>query len=130
MSELSEHKALGRYIKYQYPKVIFMSDGSGIFKSGWGQRMAWKDLKSSRGIPDIIILEPVNGFHGFVLELKKTNETITKRDGSWKTPHIKEQFDCLQSIRNKGYFATWGLGLSDAKSKVDDYLKGLYDRKD
>lgn len=129
MSEMSEHRALCKYIKYQYPKVVFLSDASGLFKSNPITQSMWKILKSSRGIPDLILLEPMKGFHGMALELKKTNSTITKKDGSWKSDHIKEQFNCLQQLRNKGYFATWGLGLMDAKKKVDDYLKGLYDRK-
>ncbi len=126
MSEMSEHRALCKYIKYQYPKVIFLSDGSGVFKSNPVTQAMWKGLKSGRGIPDLIILEPMGKHHGFALEIKKTNETITKKDGSWKSDHIKEQFNCLQRLRDKGYFATWGLGLMDSKKKVDTYLKGLY----
>ena len=78
MSEMSEHRALCKYIKYQYPKVVFLSDGSGVFKSNPVTQAMWKGLKSSRGIPDLIILEPVKGFHGMVLEVKKTNQYCQK----------------------------------------------------
>ena len=96
MTEEQLHKQICKYIKLQYPNVLFNTDLSGV-KLTKGQANKIKDLRSGRGFPDITIFESIgrkyveheNGenvivflFCGLHLEVKK--ETPYKKDGSLK----------------------------------------------
>lgn len=111
------------YIKYQYPKVIFFSDMSGI-RLTIGQSKKMKLMKSSKGLPDLFICEPRNGCHGLFIELKKDGGKLYKKDGV--TPineHVSEQIEMLKKLYLKGYYAEFAIGFGQAKFIIDNYLK-------
>lgn len=121
MSEAIEHEMLCNYIKTNYSDVVFLSDASGL-KMTMGQAVKWSRLKSHRGIPDLIILYPSSGYHGLMIELKRTGEKIYKKDGSLKTDHLKEQDDVLRELRSQGYYATFAIGFSAATAIINNYM--------
>jgi len=121
MSEKLEHRQICQYIKKQYPNVIFNTDLSGI-KLNQGQAIAVKSLRSSNGFPDIVIYEPKRGYHGLFIELKRTGEVITKKDGTLKTEHLKEQSKMISNLAQKGYCARFCIGFAEAKKVIDWYL--------
>lgn len=122
MSEYNEHRAVCQYLKLQYPKVIFLSDGSGVRVTP-GIANQIKNLKSGRGIPDLIILEPRGGYHGLCIEMKAKDSTVFKKDGSLrKDKHLEEQWEVLKRLLNKGYYATFAIGRDDAMAIIDDYF--------
>ena len=121
MSEALEHEQLCSYLRATYPEVIFISDASGL-KLPIGQATRWARLKSHRGVPDLIILEPRRNSHGLCIELKRTGEKIMKKDGSLKTVHLQEQHDLLTTLRKKGYVANFALGFEEAQQMIDTYL--------
>ena len=84
MSEKLEHKQICRYLRIQYPDVIFNTDLSGI-KLNQFQAIAVKELRSSNGFPDIMIFEARKGFNGLFIELKRTGEVIYKKDGTLRS---------------------------------------------
>lgn len=120
-SEKQEHKQLCLYLKDAYPHLIFTSDGSGL-RLRLGQAIEWSQLKSGRGLPDLIILESNKKYHGLCIELKRSGEKLTKRDGSYKTPHLVEQDGVLFRLRQKGYCALFCVGLDEAREAVDWYM--------
>lgn len=122
MSEALEHAMLCSYMRTNYPHVVFLSDASGI-KMTMGQAIKWKGMRSSNGIPDLIILQPNSIFFGLMIELKKTGEKIYKKDGSLKTDHLKEQDEVLKKLRAKGYYATFAVGFNEAKKIIIEYMK-------
>lgn len=128
MSETLEHIKLCQYIKQNYPDVIFLSDMSGInltmshSTKNWGKIHQIKQMRSSNGIPDIIILYPNSIYHGLMIELKKTGEKIYKKDGAFKTEHLLEQDLVLKSLRSRGYYATFAIGFEEAKKIIDKYI--------
>lgn len=121
MSEAIEHTMLCNYIRSNFPHVVFLSDASGI-KMTMGQAIKWKGMRSSNGIPDLIILCPNSIYHGLMIELKKTGEKIYKKDGSLKTEHLREQDEVLKSLRARGYYATFAIGFSEARDIVCQYM--------
>lgn len=122
MSEALEHEMLCCYIRTNYPHVVFLSDASGL-KMTMGQAIKWGKLKSSRGIPDLIILHPMGIYHGLMIELKKTGEKIVKKDGTYKTDHLKEQAEVLSKLQAQGYDAVFAIGFEQAKNIICQYMK-------
>jgi hypothetical protein len=49
--------AVCKYLKLQYPDVIFTAESSGL-KLTIGQAVIAKQLRSSKGLPDIMIFQP------------------------------------------------------------------------
>ena len=71
---------LSEYIKDKYPDVIFTAESSGI-KLTMGQSVVAKRCRSSRGLPDMWVLEAKKGYNGCLLELKKDGVRLFKKDG-------------------------------------------------
>ena len=58
------------YLRYQYPDVIFCCDMAAGMRLNIGQAVRAKKLRSSRGLPDVMIFEPNCLYRGLFLELK------------------------------------------------------------
>lgn len=122
MSEFIEHTMVCNYLRSNHPDVIFFSDLSGV-KLPWGLAHKVASLKSQRGIPDLVILEPRNGYHGLVIELKKTGNSPYKKDGSLKSdPHVHEQADVLKHLTELGYYAQFAVGFEEARRIINNYF--------
>ena len=64
---------------------------------------------------------------GLMIELKKEGTRIFKKDGTLVADeHIREQFDMLAELRNRGYAAEFACGFDEAKKLIDDYMEGRY----
>ena len=123
MTEKQLHKQVCGYIKLQYQKVIFISDMSGL-KTSIGVAVQMKALRSSRAIPDLIILHPSNGFAGLIIEIKVNVSDVYKKNGMIKTnQHILEQSEMLKRLSSLGYVAEFGIGFDDCKQIIDSYFE-------
>lgn len=146
MTELELQAQVADYIRLRYPSVIFHSDfGSGI-KLTMGQAIKQKRLNGGRRAwPDMFIAEPMARkidlskdspfdkatklvmYAGLFIELKREGTRIFKKDGKLVADeHIREQFDMLADLRQRGYAAEFGIGFEGAKKLIDDYMKGKY----
>ena len=112
--------AVCTYLRLNYPSVIFTSESSGV-RLTMGQAVKAKKMRSGGKLPDLWILEPRGGYHGLFIELKA--EPYLKKDGWFKTPHIKEQAETIARLMNKGYAATFAVGFDQAKEAIDVYMK-------
>ena len=110
-----------KYIKLQYPDVIFTADASGL-RLSIGQATQLKTLRSSRGLPDLMIFEPRGNYHGLFIELKREGEKIYKKNGEPKTEHIAEQLGILNGLNYLGYYANLAIGFNEAKQIIDKYM--------
>ena len=115
--------AVCTYLKLQYPDVIFTCDLSSGMKLTIGQSVKSAKMRSSRGLPDIMILEPRGEgefrYCGLMLELKATgnkNGTVKASD------HTREQQEILNRLEKKGYMARFAIGFSEAQQIIDFYL--------
>lgn len=123
MSEYREHRAVCQYLRVKYPKVIFLSDGSGVrVTPGVAKQIAV--LKSSKGIPDLIILEPRGGYNGLCIEMKAKDKTVYRKDGSLRSDkHIEQQWEVLRGLQMKGYYSTFAIGQDEAMAIIDEYMR-------
>lgn len=133
-SEHNLYEQIARYLQLQYPNIIYRFDVGADLKLTMGQAAKHKRLHPTRGYPDLFIAEsstniwdsPVRewGLHfGLYIEIKKDGEKLTKKDGSWRTPHIAEQAEMLKKLRERGYKAEFGIGLEGCKKIIDEYLR-------
>ena len=113
---------LSEYIKDKYPDVIFTSESSGI-RLSMGQSMVAKRCRSSRGLPDMWVMQPKKGYNGCFIELKKEGVKIFKKDGFYCTnEHLQEQEEIQYRLRQKGYFCEFAIGIEEAKKILNWYL--------
>lgn len=122
-----EHLAIqcSHYMQLQYPDVIFHHDfGSGV-KLTMGQARKQKALNPHRGWPDMFIAESNGHFNGLFIELKKEGVAVFKKDGTIrKDKHLEEQYAMLKSLANRGFAATFCIGLDQFREVVDLYMGG------
>lgn len=148
MREQDIQAQVADYIRLRYPRAIFHSDfGSGI-KLTMGQAIKQKRLNGGRRAwPDMFIAEPkytkaeckvldaadksvINEAFtirehkfGLFIELKKDGTRIYKKDGTLVSDeHIREQYDMLEDLRQRGYAAEFACGFDEAKKIIDEYL--------
>lgn len=125
MKEHDIYKMIADYLRYQYPTVIYRFDLAADLKLTMGQASKHKRLQRYRGYPDLFIAEPKGKYGGLFLEIKKDGVRIFKKDGTLVSDeHIREQFDMLADLRQRGYAAEFAIGFEGAKKLIDDYLKG------
>jgi len=120
--EVQVHVAICDYIKTKYPYAIFTSESSGI-RVFWEQAKLLKRMRSSAGLPDIMIFEPRKNYYGLFLEVKRENFAVYKQDGGLvSNAHIQEQEQMLFRLKQRGYMAEFVRGFDDAKAIIDYYL--------
>ena len=139
-SEHNLYEQIARYLQQQYPDVIYRFDIAADLKLTMGQAVKHKRLHPERGYPDLFIaktkeikvktvlgsgysLVEIKPLGGLYIEIKKDGEKLTKKDGSWRTPHIAEQAEALEKLRARGYKAEFGVGFSECKQIIDEYLR-------
>ena len=122
MTEKELTKQICQYLKLQYPDVVFTVDTSGL-KLTIGQAVQMKQLRSSKGLPDLMIFEPRGDHLGLFIELKTKDVKFFKKDGTYKTEHLFQQNEVLYSLTKKGYCASFARGFDLAKKLIDTYMK-------
>ena len=117
--------AVCRYLSYNYSEILFLSDTIASLKLTPAQASRNKKIqKVSFSTPDLLILEPRNGYSGLFIELKV--ETPFKKNGEIKAStndHLKNQLESIEKLKAKGYFACFSWGFDMTKEIMDNYLK-------
>lgn len=116
--------AVAKYLMLQYPDVIFNSDIASGMRLTIGQAVKAKAMRSEKGQPDMILLEPRGAFFGLCLELKRDKDAVFLVDGVTlkADKHVREQAIILERLRYKGYFAQFACGFIEAKFIIDYYM--------
>lgn len=123
VSEEIVHAQVCNYIRGQWPKVIFNTDGSGNHLSK-AQAGKAKILRSAAGYPDLFIAQARGGFFGLYIELKSENYSPYLKDGKLSTvEHIQKQAAMLQGLVRDGYRADFAVGFDEARKQIDDYMR-------
>lgn len=120
-----------KYLRKDYPDVIFTCDLSSGMKLPIHIAAKNKQMRSSRGLPDLFIAEVKYTkslqdlkYSGLFLELKSEDVVIYNKDGALrKDPHLAEQNVILEQLSSQGYKAVFAVGFQQAKEIIDDYLK-------
>ncbi len=123
--EFELQSAICRYLSYQYGEILFLSDTIASLKLTPAQANRNKKIqKNGFSCPDLLILEPRNGYCGLFIELKV--ETPFKKNGEIKASkddHLKNQLEAINKLNEKGYKALFSWTFDMTKEIIDDYLK-------
>jgi len=123
VTELSVHNQVCKYLKAQYPNVMFLSDFAAGIKLSHGMANRQSIQKSNHAFPDIMVFEPKGGWYGLFIEVKRDRAALYNKDGSYiKSDHIFNQGVALRQLSNKGYYAKFGCGFDECKQIIDNYL--------
>ena len=120
--EYKLYKQIATYLRYQYPRVLYHFDPTGLNLSK-AQSGMLKAIQCNKGFPDLIIYHACNGYNGLALELKPEGARLFTKDGRPATPHIAEQIKCITILRERWYRADFAVGFDMAKIIIDNYLK-------
>jgi len=123
--EYELQRAISWYLHVQYYDVLFLSDTIANLKLSKMQAIRNKKIqKEGFKTPDLLILEPRNGYSGLFIELKIA--TPFKKNGEIKAStkdHLKGQLESIEKLNQKGYKACFAVGFEETKKIIDDYLK-------
>lgn len=111
--ESREQMLIVRYLNLKYPNLLFTSALGGINAPSIQEAVRRKRLGYRKSWPDLTILSPRGGFHGLLIELKKTG-------GSCDDP---DQIAFLVEADRLGYKAVCCIGYQIAIKTIDAYLK-------
>ena len=114
-TEYQEQCAVAKYMHTFYPGMLWFATGNGI-RVGIGLAVKFKRQGCNKGAPDLIFLEPIEGYHGLCIEMKREK-------GGSVSP---EQKAWLASLNSSGYRAVICKGFEAAKSVIDDYFGGRH----
>lgn len=116
---------ISKYLSYKFPDILFISDTIASVKLTPAQANRNKKIqKVGFSCPDLLILEPRNGYSGLFIELKV--ETPFKKNGEIKAStndHLKNQMDSIEKLKAKNYFCCFSWGFDMTKEIIDNYLK-------
>jgi hypothetical protein len=112
-----------RYLRDKHPDVLFRVSIDGV-RLPIGILMKIKKSGGlQKGLPDIEIFHPNNGYHGLFIEMKKTGRKLKKKNGEWVDEKIELQALTIQKLNSLGYLAAFADGEKDAIKIIDDYFK-------
>lgn len=125
--EYELQKSVCRYLRLQYPNVLFLSDTVASVKLTTIQGVRNKAIqKEGFKTPDLIILEPKNGYAGLMIELKLESPFYKGQYVELKkNEHIEQQSMFLGRLNDRGYFSCFAWNLNMAISIIDDYFKPI-----
>ena len=122
--EAYEHAMLCGYLRANYPDAIFTTDLSGV-RLPIGLAAQVKPLKSSRGIPDLMVFCPVGRYHGLFMEIKSREaRLLNKQGGLLKDEHTAEQLRVITQLRSLGYAAFFVRGFEAGRRCITEYMAG------
>lgn len=111
-SEAAVQMAIVKYIRFQYPFALYCATAGGV-KTSFMQAARLKMTGYVAGVPDLLIFEPCNGFHGLMIEVKKDkNSYPTKQQKQW-----------MDDLNKRGYSAHVCKSFEDAKTVIDKYFE-------
>ena len=120
---------LCKYVRLKYRTALFNVDLSGMNLSKTQSGQA-KVMRSGKGFPDFVLYEPKGKYHGLFIEIKKEGEQIfakrsPDKEGFVKfaSEHLSEQALMIEMLEQKGYYATFGVGMDECMKLVDNYMR-------
>jgi hypothetical protein len=122
-SEWSIQLQFCKWIKLQYPNVIFRSDIQSAGKLSGQMQNIKQILDPFKGFPDVQIYHRAGNYIGLFIELKRLNSGTFLKDGSLsKSKHVQDQAEMHTYLRSLGYKVEIAEGFDEAKRKFEEYL--------
>jgi len=113
-----------KWIKLQYPNLLFRSDIQSAGKLSGQMQNIKQILDPFRGFPDVQIYQRSGNYIGLFIELKRLDSGTFLKDGSLsKSKHVQEQAEMHSVLRSLGYRVQIAEGFEQAKKVLINYLQ-------
>ena len=112
INETDLHYQVVKHIRERYPNVI-ITPGLGEYQDSSEKRCdAWSKGYTG-GQPDIILMEPSNGFHGYAIELKTPKGTgvVSEKQKCW-----------MNKLSSKGFWTLISNDYAEIILDIDEYF--------
>lgn len=129
--EALTHERTIKLLKRDYPGIIFRTDfASGMLMEDPRVAAKHKRLQYRRGWTDIFVYKPMvhdtvlgrREYAGLALELKAADVKLKKRDTTWASDHIREQYEMMVELDAAGYACAFARGYDEAARVLQWYL--------
>ena len=114
-------KAVAKYLRLQYPRVLFHFDLSGQNQSKVQAGMM-KAIQHSRGFPDLFIAGSNKYCKGLFIELKVVSPYLKDGKTLKKNEHLEQQREIHKMLRKEGYWCDFVTGFDLVKRTIDHYF--------
>lgn len=114
-SEHQEQSALFQWWHFQHPELeclLFATPNGGARNVITGANLKAEGVR--RGVPDVCLAYPVNGYHGLYIEMKRRTKARVS----------PEQKYMLERLKQVGYAAVICKGWDEARNVIENYLGG------
>lgn len=120
--EFELQKQICRWISYQYPNMLFLSDTIASVKLTIPQQNRNKLIqKNNFKTPDLLIFEPKGSFSGLFIELK-VKSPFKKNGEILKDEHLEGQLKTINDLKSKGYYACFSWSFEMTISIINQYM--------
>lgn len=120
--EFELQKQICRWISYQYPNMLFLSDTIASVKLTIPQQNRNKLIqKNNFKTPDLLIFEPKGNFSGLFIELK-VKSPFKKNGEILKDEHLEGQLKTINDLKSKGYYACFSWSFEMTISIINQYM--------
>lgn len=122
-TEWQEQLAFCKWLKIQYPDVLFRSDIQSAGKLTPAMQNIKLIIDPFRGFPDISIYLKRSNYCGLMIEMKRLNSGLYLKDGSLSSnKHVQEQNEMHKKLRENGWQVEFAEGMEAAISLFQNYL--------
>lgn len=120
--EFDLQKQVCRWISYQYPNTLFLSDTIASVKLTMPQATRNSLIQKKRfKTPDLLIFEPKGNFSGLFIELK-VKSPFKKNGEIRKDEHLEGQLKTINDLKSKGYYACFSWSFEMTISIITQYM--------
>ena len=99
----------------QFPWGQFLFHIANESTGGMGWVVRNRQMGCRKGVPDLMLPIPSQGYHGLFLELKSKNGRLSKEQKAW-----------INALNKFGYKAVVCKGFDEAKLELESYIGGDY----
>ncbi|QDH45791.1 putative nuclease containing VRR-NUC domain [Pantoea phage vB_PagM_PSKM] len=101
------------FTRYNFPGVLFFHPvNEGNIPVQYRSKLVEQGMLA--GISDFVILKPSRGFHGALIEMKRSNKSDSKVS--------PDQIEILKQARSEGYFTAITYGFDEFRKALLYYL--------
>lgn len=122
----SEHQEQVEVVKYlRRNKILHFAVPNG----GHRHKKTARDLKEEgvvAGVPDLVITEPNNYYHGLFIEMKRRPKTLKNGEKSFIGINVSDnQQTMMQELRHRNYECVVCYGADEAIEAIESYVGNI-----
>jgi hypothetical protein len=108
--ESNIQKAVIKWINLKYPNLLYCATVGGV-RTSFKQAILMKQTGYRKGVPDLLIFEPLNNYHGLAVEIKTLKGRPSKHQKKW-----------IEDLNKRKYYAKITRGFDETIKTIENYF--------